>query len=319
MAKTLELTNSHERDVHIRFDEGPHLYYIDGKQVRISCTGFIHAFFPHFDADAIVPRLVKKRGGKYFGRTVEDVKAEWAANGAQASALGTAMHLAIELFYNDELDDPKWAAEAAAFRGSKEETLFQAFNAEVVVPSGLKPYRTEWSVYIEEWDLAGQIDGVFVDPKTGHLTLFDWKRSKAVKKTNDWENGYGPVAHLPNANFWHYSLQLNIYKYILQTKYGFTVDAMYLVFLHPNQDNYMSLQVSNFQKEVKDMMEATFDLVRVEEKDYWEFPHKPGDLGGRRVGGGRGRAPTRPTPPSTTASQKATMRLPTGAVRRKRT
>ena len=41
--ETLDKRNFHERDSRIKFDEEPHLYYIDGKEVSISC--FKHVDF----------------------------------------------------------------------------------------------------------------------------------------------------------------------------------------------------------------------------------------------------------------------------------
>ena len=45
----------HERDTRIVFDEGPHIYYIDGSSDGyVSVTTFNHANFEHFDADKII-------------------------------------------------------------------------------------------------------------------------------------------------------------------------------------------------------------------------------------------------------------------------
>jgi hypothetical protein len=54
-----------------------------------------------------------------------------------------------------------------------------------------------------------------------------------------------PPAHLlaslltslpPSPRYWHYAMQLNIYRYILQRKYGKTIVGMYLLGLHPDLD-----------------------------------------------------------------------------------
>lgn len=255
MATTLEKRNAHPRDKRIRFDEGPHIYYLDKKALPISVTGFIHKFFNEFDADAIIPRLISNpKKERYFGRSVADVKKEWKDIADKASALGTKMHLAIELFYNGELEDHP--EEAAHFHGSKEEALFMEFHREIVEGSPLVPYRTEWSVFTDKYNLAGQIDMAYYNTATDTLELYDWKRSKKIEKTNRWDNGKGPVSHLPDSNFWHYSLQLNVYKFILESEYGMTVSGMYLVFLHPNQDSYIREEISDFQYEVRNMFEA---------------------------------------------------------------
>jgi hypothetical protein len=42
------------------------------------------------------------------------------------------------------------------------------------------------------------------------------------------------VSHIPDTNFWHYALQLNTYKYILEDKYGKRIRELNLVRIHPD-------------------------------------------------------------------------------------
>jgi hypothetical protein len=61
-------------------------------------------------------------------------------------------------------------------------------------------------------------------PHPPHLTLviYDWKRCRKITKTNRANNfaTHTAIEHLPHTNHWHYALQLSVYKYILQRKYG---------------------------------------------------------------------------------------------------
>ena len=41
--------NPHPRDSHISFDEGPHIYTIDGDSDYMSVTTWNHSHFPHFN------------------------------------------------------------------------------------------------------------------------------------------------------------------------------------------------------------------------------------------------------------------------------
>ena len=64
------------------------------------------------------------------------------------------------------------------------------------------------------------------------------------------------ISHLPDSNYWHYCLQLNIYKYILESKYGKTVTDLYLVCMHPNNKNnsYQRIKVVDLSKEVEELV-----------------------------------------------------------------
>ena len=65
------------------------------------------------------------------------------------------------------------------------------------------------------------------------------------------------LSHIPDLNYWHYSLQLNIYKTILERKYGEKISEMYLVCLHPIHDNYQRIRVSDMSVEVDELIKQT--------------------------------------------------------------
>ena len=79
----------------------------------------------------------------------------------------------------------------------------------------------------------------------GTLSNYDWKRCKSVEKFVSYNQfALGPVSHLPDTNFWHYSIQLNTYKLIIERNYGYTIKGMYLVCIHPELDtNYQIHEV----------------------------------------------------------------------------
>ena len=129
-------------------------------------------------------------------------------------------------------------------------------NFQKDIGSKMKPYRTEWMVYHEEYRLAGSIDMIFENPD-GTLQIYDWKRCKEIKKINAWNKfAITPeMDDLPDTNFWHYSLQLNTYKKILEEKYGKKVTDMFLVCLHPNNsnNNYLRFRVPDLQDKLKEV------------------------------------------------------------------
>ena len=74
----LSRLNAHPRDEHIAFHEPTHKYYVNGTcEGNISCTGFIHEFFGHFDGKAILNKMrkdpVKWASSKYYGKTNEEM------------------------------------------------------------------------------------------------------------------------------------------------------------------------------------------------------------------------------------------------------
>ena len=122
------------------------------------------------------------------------------------------------------------------------------------------PYRTEWTVFHEEMKLTGSIDMVYQDTrdKTGNtLAIYDWKRCAEISHENRFSSALTPeIKHLPDTNFWHYSLQLNTYKTILETKYGKTITKLALVVLHPQNTNYQIHDVPIMENEMSDLFAA---------------------------------------------------------------
>lgn len=260
----------HERDKRIKFFEESHKYTIDGCELRESVTGFVHSFFPHFDADAVVAKMMskpdwEKNKPEYAGMTAEQIKQSWRDNATKSADDGTYMHRQLELFYNkepfaDKVEvDPETGAEVSRtkFEDTKEYRMFQNFHQKHVVEAGLEPWRTEQIFWSEDLKLAGSCDFSCIDPKTGEIVLFDWKRCKRIEYHNRWQKGLPPVQHMDHCNISHYTLQLNTYKHMLERHYGQNVrriKGMALVFLHPNQDDVIVEWVRDAQKEVQDML-----------------------------------------------------------------
>lgn len=245
--------NRHPRDELIVFDEPTHVYTVRGSNKGyISVTKFLHCFFPQFDADKTIEKMMaspKWPESKYFGRTAAAIKAEWNESGRVASSAGTKLHSAIEDFFNGSVERI-----GEDVRATTEWSHFQRFWARM--GDDLEPYRLEWQVYAEELKMAGSIDGVFRRKSDGAFFIYDWKRSKEIKTENPFGSGFAPVDHLPDSNYWHYSLQLNTYRYILENYYGIHIEGMYLVFLHPDFPSFKRIAVNRMDDEVGAMIET---------------------------------------------------------------
>jgi ATP-dependent exoDNAse (exonuclease V) beta subunit len=122
----------------------------------------------------------------------------------------------------------------------------------------LKPYRTEWSVYHDDAKIAGSIDMVY-ENTDGTLSIYDWKRAKLITRINNFNRFaiHPLICHLPDSNFWHYALQLNTYKYILETKYEKKIKGLFLVRLHPDSEekNYELIELPDLSSEVHDLFQ----------------------------------------------------------------
>jgi ATP-dependent exoDNAse (exonuclease V) beta subunit len=241
--------NHHVRDDLITFDEGPHIYTIHGDSGKYtSVTTWNHSHFEEFNAGTIIDTMMKSKNwktNKYYGKTKEEIFALWNDTRDTAAQAGTKMHYDIECYYNNCPNENE----------SIEYSYFKRFADDY---KHLKPYRTEWMIWHEDIKIAGSIDMVF-EEEDGTLLIYDWKRSKEIMKTSGF-NKYALtdcINHLPDTNFWHYGLQLNVYKKILEEKYGKKVGGLFLVCLHPNNKNqsYIRIPCPDLQTDVNELFE----------------------------------------------------------------
>jgi hypothetical protein len=247
----LAIENAHPRDQFISFDEGPHIYTVKGERGYTSVTTWNHEHFSKFDGEKIINGILKSPkmsdpNYKYYGMTREDINRSWDLNRDTASQAGTKTHYNVECFYNDiQVNDD-----------SIEYEYFMRFVAD---HPHLKAYRTEWCVFYEEVKISGSIDMVFQDTRTGEFMIYDWKRSKGIEyESFGRKTAITPcIQHLPDSNFWHYSLQLNVYRKILQDKYDMKITKLALVVLHPDNQSktYEVVDVPMMDKEMEDLWE----------------------------------------------------------------
>jgi hypothetical protein len=164
------------------------------------------------------------------------------------------MHLDIEHF-NNAMPIGNLAGDDYEPNPSPEWNYFIDYDKKHREARGLVPYRTEWLVFKEDIKLAGSIDMVYRKPD-GTLAIYDWKRAKSMDFENKWQKMYPPLSHLPDTNYWHYSLQLNIYRRILQELYCEVVSELALVVLHPNFEHYRVIKLNMMDEEVEAMFQV---------------------------------------------------------------
>lgn len=240
------IRNKHWRDQKVSFREEDHIYIVDGTPLD-SVTTFVKNCFPEFDSE-----FHAKRKAEALGITKEAVLEMWDKKGRESREQGTAMHKKIESYYLGK--EP-----------STDDTfdLFKIFADKIT----LKPYRTEWAVYDWEQKIAGTID--FVDYQNGEYIIYDWKRSDKliaknglpIKNSLYGEKALPPIENLDDSPYYHYALQLSLYKYILEKNYGITVSKLRLGIFHPSYNKPYVLEMPYLQNEIETLFSMRSEVV----------------------------------------------------------
>ncbi len=223
------------------------------KRGLFSTTTYNKSHFPVFDTKKAIQLGRNGRNKeKYIGRTDEEITKEWDDIKTLASSLGTIMHENIERFGNGQFK--------LVDKTTKEWSLFDAFYNDHI-EGKLTAWCAEKRIFDSFLRICGSVDMLYINDQ-GEIEMYDWKRSKCIERTNKYQSGCSVITEdLDDCNYEHYSMQMIIYKIILERNYGVKVKAMYLLILHPNQDQYLRIPVKSSIK--KELLITGFRLNQV--------------------------------------------------------
>lgn len=220
----------------IAFDESTHQYSIDGDTSYVSVTTKLSSWFKKFDPKKVLRGMRASPSwinSQYVNMTDDEIMAKWNADGKVASDLGTEMHAHIELFLQDK----------PVVNDTIEFSYFKQFAQD----ASLIVHALEWRVFDRKTKIVGTIDCASVN-EDGTLDLYDWKRCGDMTRAN----GYcihPPLVHIPDSKYWKYSLQLNMYKYVVEASTTYKIRNMYIVCFHPSNLGYQKFRVAEINLE----------------------------------------------------------------------
>lgn len=272
----LAIINHHERDDHIYFIESGHKYVIDNNDTYCSVTTYNNkVVFNEFNMDEAAQKAFQCRNNsksKYKNATsVEEIKEQWEIDRNK----GTQLHLKCEHFYNQELP-PTIKRTHLSLLENYTNTNTNT-NDDDIIPFDyfinfikdyphLEPYRTEWTVYNEDIKICGSIDMVFKNDDDT-VSIYDWKRTNNILPICNNYDKYAKLqvmCHIPDTKYWHNALQLNFYKYILETKYNKIVKDLYIVQLHPSNNNYILFKMPDLSDHLLDLINYRIETLNIE-------------------------------------------------------
>ena len=245
----------YEQDAYIDFEPYEHIYIYNGRQRLLPVSSLVGYFFESFNALAAAERRWQNSS-----IPIEDSLNQWDRIGTLASEVGTFMHAQTESYFRDGTFDTIYPfcynGQTEAISLEREKQYFLQF----VNDYAIRPYRQEWPVYDLTLNVAGTID-LICQEDDGSFTIYDWKRSSKVvnalgQPITEGFNGKMSMngINLPDTSFYHYCLQQNLYRYMLERHYGIRVRAMNLVVLCASYPSYYVAQVPKMDEVVSKMV-----------------------------------------------------------------
>jgi ATP-dependent exoDNAse (exonuclease V) beta subunit len=190
----------------------------------VSVTQFISRFSPKFDSDYWAQKKADEAGV-----TKDDILAEWEEKAKYACDLGTDVHEWIEDFYNGE--KPPIPTEEE--RKSRIAKFARIHNARL---KDLRPIKQELRIFSTRWKLAGTIDAIFHHPGKGLNLIGDWKTNKKFNDDSAFTFGNKllyPFEDLADNHLNKYSIQISLYRLMLQEEVGYKTQGGFLCHIGP--------------------------------------------------------------------------------------
>lgn len=240
----------------MRYIDDQHIYVNDDGEVYTSVTKLIKKYEPAKDWQKIAENYAKKKKKK-----VEEVQADWNKKKQDSLDRGISIHKTKEELL---LSEP-------VFVDGEPLTVFPSPLVDGIKVAGTlkltQGIYPEIPIYSHRYKVAGQPDYVLV--KDGFIHIKDYKTNKQIKKESykDWtkkgqhEMLLFPVNNFMNADFWKYSLQINLYMYILLSHNpNLKLGEMEIIHISHDTDFFgepiiINYKVDNYQEPVFNLLE----------------------------------------------------------------
>ena len=197
------------------------------------CTEFVGSFFEPYSSQRLSGQLISSTG-RYPGRTPSALQKSWET----ARKKGIEIHEDIAKSIEESCPPTHATARRAI------DWLHEHY------PTARHAYAAEAIVYDESTALAGTLDLIISNTSRNQHILLDWKTSRVIDiKSPYHKRGVrGPALNWEDCNYIRYSLQLSLYRYLLEANYGFNIDEQFIIHitdtgLEPIPCRYMKREV----------------------------------------------------------------------------
>lgn len=228
-----------KRDKQIYFEEKEHKYFLE-KEEYISVTTLIKEQFEETTYPVIEGlKLSPSERGKLLHAWIEKLF-NWKFLNVFCEREGNYFSTALMM--------------KAVGMTNLDDDLFCEFNEFLTWFQGIrlfcKVFASEQVIYDEEFKIAGTPDAILITEndlitgevlETPQMILLDWKCTKKIETFSEKRSTNPDLYHLMDCSLHRYTLQLSLYKYILEKRYDLKLsNTMYLLQIIPRHtDKYI--------------------------------------------------------------------------------
>jgi len=241
----------------ITFKEDTHRYFINGEDAsRFSVTGIINKYKPKFEEDKWA-----RIKAKSLNISVDEMKFLWAEKNLYSTTLGTELHRLIECTYLGEV----YSFDSNKVKQALGEDSYSEFGKHLYTIAGhfksfytdtrdnIQTIANELAVGdIENTKICGTLDMLAYNKQEDCLEIYDFKTNKSITYSSIYKEKFNePLNNLEVCEFNTYSLQLSIYKYIIEKYTTLKIKNLYIVWFNKENKNYKLIPCKYLEKQVK--------------------------------------------------------------------
>jgi len=228
----------------VKFYNEPHKYYVNGKEL-ISVTTLIHQYQRDFEEDYWSDIKAKE-----FSLEQYEIIRAWRFINKKGTMKGSFIHDYLEnLFLNKKYEYPEEKIlNEFGFDPIKKEYDITKQHADKFykeVNRALIPIRPEYVVFDRETLVAGMVDMLFYNKKSKQYEIWDWKTNKEFTDAEPERQLLHELFTLDDCDLEIYSLQLELYKQIIERNLPIKLGQSHIVWFSHNNDDYKVIKTKN--------------------------------------------------------------------------
>ncbi len=240
----------------ISFVEENHLYKIDGEFTNSpSVTRLLKKFKKEFDKEAAAVKTAKR-----LNTTVKQVLADWEIGNLYSTTIGTMLHKYIENSYLGIKEEFQGNFDRLGYDERRDiannfPVLVKQFQNFYKEHSHLKCIKNEIMLGdVEDTKICGMSDMLIFNEKSKKLEILDFKTNKRMEK----KKKYGgkllyPFDDMYEGELNEYAIQLNTYKFFVETYTDLKIDKLRIVWFNVKNPNYAIYNLEDIQSRIAEM------------------------------------------------------------------
>lgn len=198
--------------------------------------------------------------------TIEDIKKEWDLSAKIGTTLGTYLHNTLEnkmLRKEIEQDIPPFVSgmkslDAIRYLKSREILKNQANEFYDNFINSYTPLCTEFIVGDSNLGISGTFDLLAHNTETNEIELWDYKTDKTIRYKSEYRNKI-KVFNVEDCEYEKYSLQLNIYKYLIEKNTDIKISKCKIAHFDYRNNHIDVFETKDCYQAVKDFFENDYD------------------------------------------------------------